>query len=183
MFLTVIFALFLAKMKKYDLKCILKAYPLYPIFIFEVFNFYLQMNIFASNYVFAPYVSFLKSAYMFLYIIPVIAYQLYKPAFIGSLFIFLGTFMNKVVIAFNGGKMPVFPSFSKFTGYYSPEMFDLPNSIHILGSSQTKLKFLSDFIDIGYSVLSIGDIIIRIFVVLIIFNSIKHLNATKKQSR
>ncbi|GAA0727765.1 hypothetical protein GCM10008905_25750 [Clostridium malenominatum] len=72
--------------------------------------------------------------------------------------------------------MPVFPTLSYLTGYATPDAFSKVDDIHVLGNSSTKLKFLTDIIDVGYSILSIGDIFIRVFVFIIIFNTIKHMN-------
>ena len=77
--------------------------------------------------------------------------------------------------------MPVFPSLSYITGYAKPEGFGLVNDLHILGNSQTNLKILTDYIDLGYSILSIGDILIRIFVFLIIYKSIVKSNKLTKE--
>lgn len=72
--------------------------------------------------------------------------------------------------------MPVYPTLSKITGYYKAGAFEKVNDIHILLGGSSKLWYLSDIFDLGYSVLSIGDILIRIFVVIIIYSSIKKLN-------
>lgn len=72
--------------------------------------------------------------------------------------------------------MPAFPSLTYFTGYLKGDTFSKIQDIHILGDSNVKLKYLSDFIDIGYSILSIGDIFIRVFVVIIIYVTVKKTN-------
>ncbi|WP_415337470.1 DUF5317 family protein, partial [Clostridium perfringens] len=95
---------------------------------------------------------------------------------IGSLFILAGTFLNHIVMAANGGEMPVFPSLSYLTGYLKPNTISKVNDIHMIGTSTVKYKYLSDIIDIGYSVLSIGDILIRVFVVIIIYVTVKKTN-------
>jgi len=110
---------------------------------------------------------------MLLYIIPILRRKLFKPGVIGSCFILTGTFLNKIAIAANGGKMPIYPTFSKITGYYNPEMFSSHAGIHILGTSSTHLKILCDYIDVGYSILSIGDLFIRAFTAIILFYTIK----------
>ena len=81
-----------------------------------------------------------------------------------------------MAIKFNGGFMPVFPKLSYLTGYAKVDSFNKVNDIHILGSSNTKVKFLTDIFDLGYSVLSIGDIFIRAFVFIIIFSSVREIN-------
>ena len=93
-----------------------------------------------------------------------------------------GTVMNKVVMHYNGGKMPVFPSFSYLTGYTTPEMLTSGvDSIHIMGDASTKLPFLADFIDVGYSILSIGDIFIRGFVFIMLYATIKRTCSKRKE--
>ena len=75
--------------------------------------------------------------------------------------------------------MPVFPTLSYLTGYGKVEAFDKVNDIHILGNSSTKLKFLTDIFDIGYSILSIGDVFIRLYVFIIIYSVIKEINVER----
>ena len=74
--------------------------------------------------------------------------------------------------------MPVFPTLSYLTGYSKLDAFSKVNDIHILGDETTKLKILTDIFDIGFSVLSIGDIFIRFYAFLIIYNVVKSLNVT-----
>jgi hypothetical protein len=101
---------------------------------------------------------------------------------IGSIFIFIGSILNDIAIKYNNGKMPVFPKLSYWTGYVKEDSFTKINDIHVWGNSSTKLKFLTDIIDTGYSILSIGDVFIRVFVFIIIFNVIKHINLGNKFS-
>ncbi len=86
---------------------------------------------------------------------------------------FSRNFLNHIVMAANGGEMPVFPSLSYLTGYLKPNTISKVNDIHMIGTSTVKYKYLSDIIDVGYSVLSIGDILIRVFVVIIIYVTVK----------
>lgn len=78
--------------------------------------------------------------------------------------------------------MPVFPTLSYVTGYLKPDVFAKVNDIHVFGNEETKYKILTDFIDLGYSILSIGDIFIRAFVFIIVFNTIKSINELKAQN-
>ena len=80
----------------------------------------------------------------------------------------LGSILNELVKHANGGKMPVFPTLSRLTGYFNEEAI-ASSSLHVLGNSETKLKFLCDYIDIGYSILSIGDLLIHFFTFIIFF--------------
>lgn len=176
MIITFLIAILLAKLKKQRVSVLLKAYALYPVYLSELFSIFLQVNVFLGNFYFSRYLSQIKMIHLGLYIIPIIAYGLYKPALVGSGFVLLGTGLNRLVMYANGGKMPVFPTLSRLTGYYNPAGFEAPGSIHMAGDASTKLVFLADYIDIGYSVLSIGDLIIRIHIILILYFTIRRLN-------
>jgi hypothetical protein len=105
----------------------------------------------------------------------VLLYKQYISAIIGSVFMVLGGFLNNIVISANNGKMPVFPKLSYLTGYANQDLWSKISGIHVIGTETTKLKFLADIFDFGYCIMSIGDIFIRVFVFLVIFNTIKHL--------
>ncbi|WP_343770283.1 DUF5317 family protein [Clostridium malenominatum] len=173
---TVILALIVAKIKGYKLKSLFRTWQIYPVLIFESIYLILQINIFRGNYNFLKYANILETLYLSSYLFLILKYEQYISAIIGSIFIFIGTFFNKIAIGANGGTMPVFPTLSYLTGYATPDAFSKVDDIHVLGNSSTKLKFLTDIIDVGYSILSIGDIFIRVFVFIIIFNTIKHMN-------
>jgi hypothetical protein len=104
-----------------------------------------------------------------------LVYKLYKPGFYGSACIIIGTILNKFVMSQNGGKMPVFASLSKLTGYYDESVFQTIDNVHIVGGETTKYKFLTDFIDIGFSVLSIGDVLIHAFAFIVIYSVIREI--------
>jgi hypothetical protein len=176
---TVLLAMLAAKIKGYKLKPLFKDWAIYPAIIFTLFYIFLQITIFCGYYGFIKYAKLFETLYVFTFLTLIFKYGLYKSAFIGSVCIFIGTTLNKSAMAANGGRMPVFPTFSYITGYVKPESFLKVNDIHILGSQLTKLKFLTDYIDLGYSILSIGDIFIRLFTFIIIFNSIKYINKRK----
>lgn len=173
MLLTILLTILYARLRKLHIKPIFKAFDLYPIFVFELFNIYLQINIFLHNYSYIQWAETIKSAYLFLFIIPIIYRKIFKAGIIGSVSILIGTVLNKIVIAANGGKMPIYPTLSKLTGYFDPIMFKTNPGIHILGDETAKLKILTDYIDIGYSVLSIGDLFIHAFAAIVIYYTIK----------
>lgn len=177
----ILIALLIAKIKGYNLKPFFKSWAMYPIFIYELIYVFLQATIFLGDYRFVKYASILKLLHLYMFLIPIIKYKMYYSAIIGSVFIFIGSTLNNIAIKSNNGNMPVFPTLSYWTGYVKEDSFIKANDIHILGNFQTKLKFLTDIIDIGYSILSIGDIFIRCFAFIIIFNVIKEVN--KKTSR
>jgi hypothetical protein len=174
-------ALILARIKGYRLKPVLKAYPLYPYAFAEIFYLFLQANIFMHNYSFIKYTAILTNFYLYTLIIPVMFYKLYKPGIIGSLLIITGTFLNKFVINQNGGKMPVYATLSKLTGYYDQTAIGSADNLHVIGDVSVKYKYLTDFIDTGSSILSVGDLLIHSFIFIIIFYSIKEINLTRDQ--
>ncbi|KOA20195.1 hypothetical protein CLHOM_13940 [Clostridium homopropionicum DSM 5847] len=178
---TLLLAMLVAKLKGYNLKPLFKSWTIYPILVCELVYILLQISIFMGEYRFIQYAGILKLLYLYLFLFPIIKYRKYYSSIIGSIFVVLGTVLNKIAIKYNDGYMPVFPKLSYWTGYVKPDTFKKVNDIHVLGNSDTKLKFLTDVIDIGYSILSIGDVFIRAFAFIIIYNVIKHLNTEKSR--
>ncbi|MGL4570785.1 MAG: DUF5317 family protein [Clostridium sp.] len=175
---TVIIALLFCKIKGYKIAPLFKNYAIYiPLFI-EVLYIIIQINIFKGNYAVIQYAKTLKIVYILSYLPLVYKYRQYGSAIIGSISMLIGGLLNDIAIKANGGFMPVFPKLSYLTGYASLDSFSKVNDIHILGDGNVKLKFLTDIFDLGYSVLSIGDIFIRFYVFIIIYSSIKSINHT-----
>lgn len=172
----ILIAMLSAKIKGYNLKPLFKSWIMYPIFVYELMYLILQVTVFLGDYRFVKYAGTLKLIHLYLFLIPIIKYKKYYSAIIGSIFIFIGSTLNNVAIKMNNGHMPVFPTLSYWTGYVKEDSFNRINDIHVLGNSATKLRILTDVIDIGYSILSIGDIFIRCFAFIVIFSVIKHVN-------
>jgi hypothetical protein len=179
---TILLAMLISKTKGYKLKPLFKSWAFYPTMIFTLFYVFLQINIFCGNYRFIKFSRLLETIYILTFLALIFTYRLYGSAIIGSLTIFIGSILNKLTIFANGGKMPVFPTLSYITGYAKPDSFTIVNDIHILGNDTTKLKFLTDYIDLGYSILSIGDIFIRFFTFIIVFSTIKYINTITTKS-
>lgn len=171
-----LFAFIWSKIKGYKIMPVFKAYSLYPCVIVEFLYLFLQFNIIIHNYSFVKYTPYIKNAYLFVLIIPMLVYKLYKPGLLGSALIIIGTLLNKFVMMQNNGKMPVYASLSKITGYYSESAIQYVDKIHVIGTDLTKFKFLTDYIDIGWSILSIGDLLIHSFTFIIIYYTIKEIN-------
>lgn len=184
---SILLALIYSKYKKYKIKSLFKQKEIYYVLGIELIYISVQISLFNQNYEWIKYANILKSIYLCTYLGLIFRHELYKEAFIGSGFVLLGGICNDIAIAANGGKMPVFPSLTYLTGYASAEGFEkaqqVANDFHILGNEQTNLKCLTDIFDIGYSVLSIGDIFIRVFVVLIIYGAVKKINRPIKQEK
>lgn len=176
MLISILLAFIIAKIKRYHLKPLFRAYALFPFFLVEIVYWILQITIFTGHYSVIQYADYLKSAYFLALLIPILVYKLFAPALIGSASVLIGTGLNKLVIISNGGKMPVYPTLSLFTGYFSKAPLSAIDTLHCMGTDTTKLKFLCDYIDIGWSILSIGDLFIHAFAVIIMYYSIKAIN-------
>lgn len=175
---TIVIALILAKFKGYKIKPLFKIWGVYPVIFMELLYIFIQINIFNENYEVIKYVGIFKIIYLCSYLPLVFKYEQYLSAIIGSVAMVIGGVLNDIAISFNNGMMPVFPSISYITGYAKPDSFSKVNDIHILGGPETKVKFLTDIFDTGYSILSLGDIFIRFYVFLIIYKSLKYINET-----
>lgn len=173
---TIIIAMLTAKVKGYKIKPLFKCWEVYPVLFFVIAYVFLNMGVFSGNYNFIKYARFIETAYICSFFFLIIRYKQYISALTGSMFIFLGTILNKIAISVNNGKMPVFPTLSYITGYAKPDAFTKVNDIHVIGNAATNLKFFTDIIDLGYSILSIGDIFIRLFTFILIFSTIKSIN-------
>ena len=167
---------FLAKIMHYKMKYLFYNWTFYPILIVQSALVFFQFSIFFNTYYFVRFVPMIEPMIILSFIFALFAYQLYVSAIVGSASVVIGTLLNKFVIAQNGGKMPVFPSFSYITGYVTPEMFGSVDSLHVLGNAETKYAFLTDYIDYGYSILSIGDVFIHLFVCVMLYSMIKAVN-------
>ncbi len=172
MIFQVLMAVIVAKIRKLEvLKALIKP-VFYPFYIVELVYIFFQINVFLGNYQFVSYASILKTATLYSLLIPIFVYKLYLPALAGSGFIFVGSILNEMVKHANGGKMPVYPTLSRLTGYFKEGMLD-NSSLHIIGTPDSHYKFLSDYIDVGYSILSIGDLFVHSFVFIVFYYGIK----------
>ncbi len=182
MFIYIVLAIVFAKVKGYNVKSIFKDYSLYPLAFAEIFYIFLQVNVFLGNYSYVKYAGIFKTLYLYTLIVPIVVHKLYKVGFYGALLVTVGSMMNKFVMSQNGGKMPVYPSLSKYTGYFSEAPLGTADQIHIMGNEATKYKILTDYIDVGYSILSIGDVLIHAFIFIVVYNTIKENNLNKNNS-
>lgn len=175
---TIIIAFIVSKLKGYDIKPLFKSWAFYPVIIMELLYWTGQVLIWSGHYEVINILTLSKSIYMCSYLFLILKYELYISAFWGAFFTIIGGILNDIAIKVNDGFMPVFPTISILIGHVAPGGINIANDIHILGSTDTQLKILTDFIDLGYSVLSIGDVLIRVFMFLVVYNSIKKINLT-----
>lgn len=173
---TILIALLVSKIKKYKLKPIFKSWTIYPMLTLCILYILLELMIFKGIYYPIKYTNIFKSLMLFSVFILVLKYKLYVSSAIGSVFVLIGSLFNYIAIKSNNGKMPVFISLSKLTGYAKSDAFNKVNDIHIIGTSATKFKILTDIFDVGYCIMSIGDILIRVFVFIIIYKAIQCAN-------
>lgn len=173
---TIFLSFIFAKVKGYRLRPLFKSWTIYPILVFVLIYLIMEVLIFTGNYSLIKYTNLFKIAYICTFLILIIKYKLYITAIIGSIFVLMGGALNDIAIAANNGKMPVFPTLSYLTGYVKQDSFISVTDIHVLGNSLVKLKFLTDIIDVGYSIMSIGDVLIRLFAFIVIYYAIKNSN-------
>ncbi|MGE5628322.1 MAG: DUF5317 family protein [Solirubrobacterales bacterium] len=171
---TVILAFIAAKLKGYKIKPILKDWPIYIIFVVSAVYIFIEAALFKGYTEIVKYAVIYRVLYTAAFFGVIFKYELYKSTFIAVVFAAVGSELNNFVIEANGGKMPVYPSLSYITGYVNPEYFDKVKDVHILGTSAVNYKFLTDFIDLGYCILSVGDIFISMFAFIILYTAIKH---------
>lgn len=178
---TIIISFIICKIKGFKLKPLFKSWTVYPVIFMELVYLVVQINIFRENYEVINYVGLLKTFYLCSYLPLIFKYKQYNSAIVGSIFVVIGGILNDIAISANNGYMPVFPSISYLTGYAKSDAFNKVNDIHILGDATTKLKPLTDIFDIGYSVLSLGDIFIRGFVFIVLYSVLKQINVTNEK--
>ncbi len=174
----------------YHFKPLFKSWQIYLPIIMMCAYIYLEICVFRRDYWFIPYQQQFKTLTLLSYVPLIFKYKLYEsawiklrqkselinlitsPMVIGTVFIALGTVLNLIAIKANNGYMPVFPSLTYATGYMGKDMFN--DGLHVLGGYNTKLIFLTDFIDLfGYSVASVGDLMVRAYSAMILYFSIK----------
>ena len=182
MIIYILLAVLFAKKRGYRIKPMLRDYSLYPLFVAEIAYLCLQISVFAGNHSFIPYASTFKTIYIYTLIIPIIVHKLYKTGIYGSIMITIGSMLNRFVMSQNGGKMPVYATLSRYTGYFDEVTINTVDKVHILGNEATKYKILTDYIDVGYSILSIGDILIHAFIFVVVYNAIKETSNKSNQS-
>lgn len=170
-----ILALILAKIKKYPLRPFFKSRVVYPILFSLAFYIVLKIMVFTGNYQWVRYSQAIHSCILLAYIFPALRFELYTPTLIGTCSMAAGMILNQIAIAYNNGKMPIFPSLSYITGYVNPQMVSQISKLHVLGNENTRLFFLTDILDLGYTILSVGDVLIQVFPFLVVFYSIKKL--------
>jgi len=179
------------KYKQYSIKQIFKHWSVYPPLLFVLFYLYLEYTIFIKWYYFLQYQNIIKIVTLLSYLPLVIKYHLYEndnpkyikneylsvatsPMVIAGFFLWLGSELNKLAMYFNNNKMPTYPNISYWTGYINNSGFI--DGIHTIGTSHSSLILICNIFDLGYGVLSFGDLLVRLYVFIILYYSIKNKN-------
>lgn len=166
----------LAKLKRFSLSLLFRTWTFYPILLTQVVSLVCQASIFAGATSFGPWIPYVEPATILSFVFALFAFDLYRPALWGAGGIAAGTVLNRLVIAQNGGHMPVYPTLSYLTGYARPEQFGVMDTLHVLGNEGVKLPFLTDWVDLGYCILSVGDVLIHLYTCVMLYALIKALN-------
>jgi len=176
MVVEIIVVCILAKCRRYHLKFLFRTWTFYPILLMQLVLVTFQASIFLRQFIFVSLVPYTEMAVILSFLFAAFVYKLYKPAIWGTASILAGTLLNRLAISQNGGKMPVFPSLSYLTGYVTPEIVRTGDALHVLGGPETHARFLTDYIDFGYCILSPGDVLIHLFVCIMLYSLIRAVN-------
>ena len=174
------------KYKQYTIKQIFKHWSIYPSLLFIIFYLYLEYTMFIGDHYFLQYSYIIKTTILLSYLPLIYTYKLYyntkykddnilkyltSPMFICTVCLLIGSGLNKLATNSNFGYMPTYPSITFWTGYIKPDGFI--DGVHVLGNAYSNMVLLCNTWDLGFTVLSPGDIIIRFFPYIILYYSIK----------
>ena len=175
--------------QQYSIRQIFKHWSLYPSIISVIFYLYLEYTMFIGDHYFLQYSYIIKTTILLSYLPLIYTYKLYyntkykddnmlkyltSPMFISAICLLIGSGLNKLAINSNYGYMPTYPSITFWTGYIKPDGFI--DGVHTLGNAYSNMVLLCNTWDLGFTVLSLGDVIVRIFPFIILYHSIKRSN-------
>ena len=171
----------IAYVKGYRIRSAVQVWDLYPFLGVCACHAFFIVNAWCGNHSYVRFAAILQYFMIFTLVLPVLTRRIVYPTFVGVSMSMVGTLMNRVVINANGGKMPVYPTLSKWIGYYKDGQLDGSiDQLHVLMDDSSKLAFLADYFDFGTCVLSPGDLLIHAFASIIIYYTIK-ASAQKSQ--
>lgn len=177
MILFILLAILIAAAKGYRVTVLFREISLLPMLIEEIIFWYFQVCAWCGDYRYVPYAIYLQTCNILVLVWPILKFKLYPQAICGSVSTAFGSILNRIVMNANGGAMPIRPIFSRTTLYYKDGAIEAANDVrHILMSPETKFNFLADYIDVGFSIMSLGDLFIHGFTTLVVYNVIKKLN-------
>ena len=184
MLLFILLGIAVAKIQKNKISPLFRVADFYPLFVVETGYLILQILTMTGNFELLRYAQVVQMAFIASLLPAIIRRKLQIPAIAGAGCVILGTVLNKIVINANNGKMPVFPTLSRLTGYYTEGILEKGiDNLHIIMTDSAKLPFLADIIDTGFSIMSVGDVLIHSFVTIILPVSYTHLLCQEKAEK
>ncbi len=176
MLIFILIPLVIARIKGYQIWSVFRVVDLYPFFIACFVHGFFVVSAWLGNHSFVQYAAALQYVLILSLIVPIIRRQIFTPTMVGVGLTLVGTVMNRIVISANDGKMPVYPTVSKWIGYYKDGQLDGSiDELHVLADGSSRLMFLADYIDFGVCVLSPGDVLIHAFASIVIYYTIKQV--------
>ena len=171
--------------KKYKLLPSLKHWTMWLPLAFMLFYIFLEITTWMRWYYFIPYAHLIKTVTLLSYMPLILEYKLYEnekgklfpsPMIWAGCCLWLGSQLNKLAMHFNNGYMPTFIDLGFWTGYISRDSKGFIDGLHILGNPYSGAIPLCNIFDWGFTCVSIGDILVRLYVFIIIFYAIKRSN-------
>ena len=174
MLIFILIPLALAFAKGYRIRPLFFVADLYPFLLTCAIHGFFIINAWLGNHAFVKLAEPLQHCMILTLLVPIVRRRIVTPTLIGAGLTVGGTVMNKLVIAANDGKMPVYPTVSRWIGYYKDGQLDGSiDSLHVLLDGSSKLPFLADYIDLGLCILSPGDVLIHAFASIVIYYTVK----------
>lgn len=140
-----------------------------------IFYMYMQFRIFNNHYELLRYSDIIKYGTIGCYFIMAYKNKIYQSIGVAGIIMTIGLILNWIVIQENGGYMPIYPTWTLESGYTDLNVVGVNGDYHILGTGNPNIKlwWLADIWDIGYCIMSNGDVLIRIGMGILLFFSIK----------
>ena len=176
MLIFILVPLAFAYARGYRILPLFRVFDLYPFFFVCLCHGFFVMNAWIGNYDFVRFASIIQYFMIFSLLLPIVRCRIFTPTLVGVGMTMAGTLMNRLVINANEGKMPVYPTVSRWIGYYKEGQLDgTIDQLHILMDGSSKLTFLADYIDLGTCILSPGDVLVHGFASIVIYYTVKRV--------
>lgn len=181
MLVFILISLVIACIKGYRVRTVFCVLDLYPFFLTCACHGFFVINAWLGNHDFVKFAPILQYFMILTLLLPILRRRIIWPTMIGVGLTMVGTIMNRIVIYANNGKMPVYPTVSKWIGYYKEGQLDGSiDALHVLMDGSSKLPFLADYVDFGVCILSPGDLLIHAFASIIIYYTVKAVSADER---
>ena len=174
MLIFILIPLALALSRGYRIRPLFCVADLYPFLLTCAIPGLFIINAWLGNHTFVKFSELLQHGMTLSLLLPVVRRRIFTPTLVGAGMTVGGTLMNRIVIQANNGRMPVYPTVSKWIGYYKDGQLDGSiDSLHVLLDDSSKLPFLADYIDLGLCILSPGDVLIHGFASIVLYYTVK----------